>query len=125
MPVEMMEIWDRVTKTAIHIPVGADFELGSKQWERAWRYANAFPATFVAFNWEPGDKDRKRGFYPIPLLRLIRDQLENINDLEALYMEAATSDVIKYLTVKGLLDDPRDHEPDEQPERGSWCRSTS
>jgi hypothetical protein len=106
MPVEMMEIWDRVTKTAIHIPVGADFELGSKQWERAWRYANAFPATFVAFNWEPGDKDRKRGFYPIPLLRLIRDQLENINDLEALYMEAATASVIKYLTVKGLLDDP-------------------
>lgn len=105
MPMEMWEIMDRVTKTAIHIPVGADFEFGSKKWERAWRYANAFPATFTAFNWEPGDKERTRGFYPIPLLRLIRDQLENINDLEALYMEAATASVIKYLTVKGLLDD--------------------
>lgn len=106
MPVDMWEIWDRVSKTIVHIPVGADFDLGSLPWPRAWRYANAFPATFVAFNWEPGDKERKRGFYPIPLLRLIRDQLENINDLEALYMEAATASVIKYLTVKGLLDDP-------------------
>jgi hypothetical protein len=105
MPVDMWEIWDRVSKTIIHIPVGADFDLGSLPWPRAWRYANAFPATFVAFNWEPGDKDRKRGFYPIPLLRLIRDQLENLNDLEGLWMEAATSDVIKFLTVKGLLDD--------------------
>jgi len=106
MPVDMWEIWDRVSKMTIHIPVGADFDLGSLPWPRAWRYANTFPATFVAFNWEPGDKARKRGFYPIPLLRLIRDQLENINDLEALYMEAATASVIKYLTVKGLLDDP-------------------
>lgn len=106
MPLDMWEIWDRVSKTIIHIPVGADFDLGSLPWPRAWRYANAFPATFVAFNWEPGDKERKRGFYPVPLLRLIRDQLENINDLEALYMEAATASVIKYLTVKGLLDDP-------------------
>lgn len=106
MPLDMWEIWDRVSKTIVHIPVGADFDLGSLPWPRAWRYANAFPATFVAFNWEPGDKERKRGFYPVPLLRLIRDQLENINDLEALYMEAATASVIKYLTVKGLLDDP-------------------
>ena len=105
MPVDMWEIWDRVSKTVIHIPVGADFDLGSYPWPRAWRYANAFPATFVAFNWEPGDRARRRGFYPIPLLRLIRNQIENINRLEGLYMEAATSAVIKFLTVKGLLED--------------------
>ena len=105
IPVDMWEIWDRVTKTVIHIPVSADFDFASYPWPRAWRYGDTFPATFVGFNWEPGDSQRKRGFYPIPLLRLIRDQIENINDLEGLWMEAATSDVIKFLTIKGLLEE--------------------
>lgn len=104
-PIDMWEIWCKVTKMVIHIPVGADFDIGSYEWPRAWKRANTFPATFVAFNWEPGDRQRKRGFYPIPLLRLIREPLENINRLESLYAEAATSDVIKFLTVKGLLED--------------------
>lgn len=104
-PIDMWEIWCKVTKMVIHIPVGADFDLGSYPWPRAWKMANTFPATFVAFNWEPGDRQRRRGFYPIPLLRLIREPLENINRLESLYAEAATADVIKFLTVKGLLED--------------------
>lgn len=105
MIIPMYEIWDKVDHQIIHIPVASDFDIGTYPMPREWRRADCFPLTFVGFNWEAPDRYKTRGFYPVPTLRLIAPQVENINRLEGLYMEAATSNVIKFLTIKGLLDE--------------------
>jgi len=110
--VECAEIWDRVEKEIIHVPADgedyAEFDIMVEDWPPDFAAANGgrgeFPFTFIAFNKAPEDKQGKRGFYPIPTLRLIRQQLENINRLELLFLETATLAIRKYVSMAGILD---------------------
>lgn len=107
--VECNEVWDRTKRRILHIPTGAKFHIKLADWPEDFAEANhgqgEFPLTLIALNKAPEDKRKKKGFWPIPTLRLIRSQLLAIQRLEYLYLESATTAIRKYLAIKGLLGD--------------------
>jgi hypothetical protein len=103
LDVDLIEIWDRVTRTKIWMPEGAEFVLGTAPWDPCFAKANRFPVRIVAFNREPETEDGLAGFYPVPTVRLIKPQLYTINRLDSLFVEGNTHVVNKYITPEGLF----------------------
>lgn len=97
------EIWSKAEYRVYHVPVGALFHIGDYEWPDEWKAARRYPLVFVALNKVPGDKQKKEGFYPKPSLAFIRTHLENLNRLEALFLDTATLSIRKYLYIKGLI----------------------
>lgn len=105
LQVRCVEIWDRVNKTIIYMPAGANFHLGEKDWGPAFRKHDEFPCEYISFFREPEDKEDTRGFIGLPIVRMIRPQLTAINRLESLFIEANTHVINKYLMAKGFLEE--------------------
>ena len=101
------EIWSRPGRQIIHMPVGADFHVSPDElpWPPEFVDADDFPFTLIAFNRVPEDRKGEDGWWPIPDVGLIEDQLKELNRLNGLLMEAAKIDLLKYFYVKGLLDE--------------------
>jgi hypothetical protein len=101
------EIWDRPNKQIIHLVVGTSIDLGKDHnpWPPSFEDADEFPGTMVAFNRVPEDEHFRDGWWPMPDIQLITDQLEQLNRLNGLFMETATMNLLKYLMVDGLASD--------------------
>lgn len=104
----MWEIWSRADDhTIIHMPIDAEFHVSPDddraKWPIEFVEADDWPGTLVAFNRIPENKDRTEGWFAKPDLELVEDQLEEINRLYGIMMEAATLSTLKYLFVEGLL----------------------
>lgn len=103
--VPCVEIWDRVNKKIIQKPWGADFHLTENDWPDEFIERDVFPCEYIALNQEVEDEDGLTGFMGIPWMRMIRPHLLAINRLEALFLEANTHVINKYLTPAGFLSD--------------------
>ncbi len=103
LPVDLIEIWDRVKKQIIWMPPGAMFTLGTHPWPRHFAEKDMFPVRLIAFHREPPTEDGLRGFYPVPIIRMIKPQLYAINRLDALFLEANTHVINKYAMAAGLF----------------------
>lgn len=110
--IEVDEIWSMAHGKIIHIPVDAEFHLrgaahGTEDgfpMPKHWLRRRMYPGELFAYNWQPPDRDGKRGFYPIPDLRLVKSQLKNLIRLEGLILNLCTQQTTKYLVPDGLLD---------------------
>jgi hypothetical protein len=98
------EIWSGVEQRVFHLPVGTEFVIKDAEFPPWAAESGLYPGTMIAYSWDPDDADGKKGFYPIPDLRLIRSQLENINKLERIYVDYATTSVKKYFVPDGVFD---------------------
>jgi hypothetical protein len=103
--VRIRETWDRPNRQVLFQPVGASFDIGPEDnpWPREFIEADEFPATLIAFNRVPEDEKFGDGWWPLPDIQLIEDQLEELNRLFGILMDAATLSTLKYLYVQGLL----------------------
>jgi hypothetical protein len=108
LPVYIWEIYSKVTKEIIHLPESAagkyaNFDLGVYPWPRALAESDLYPGVMIAFNRSADNDEGIGGWAPIPELRLIRSQLENLNRLEGLFLESATKALNVYFTWKGII----------------------
>jgi len=101
----LRETWDRPNHQILHQPVGASFDVGPEDnpWPREFIESDDLPATMVAFNRVPEDEKFIDGWWPLPDIQLVADQLEELNRLFGILMEAATLSTLKYLYVQGLI----------------------
>jgi hypothetical protein len=102
--IDVWEIHSRVDKKIYHVPVGFEYCVLTTPFSRWAMKTGLYPATIIAYNKNPDDPQKKKGFYGIPDLRLIRSPLENLNKLERLYVDYATTIVQKYFVPDGIFD---------------------
>ena len=101
---DLIEVWDRVNHQIVYLPEGANFSIGDHAWPKWLAEKDLFPVRVIGFVRAPGDESGLQGgFYPVPLMRLIKPQLYNINRLEALGIEGNTHVVNKYIAPAGLF----------------------
>jgi hypothetical protein len=107
LDVELVEIWDRVNKKVIYMPVDEEFTIGVHAWPRwlaeADQGAGKFPVRLICFDREPEDEEGQHGFYPVPAVRRIKPHLYNLNRLSALFIEGNTHVVNKHVAPAGLF----------------------
>jgi hypothetical protein len=112
--IPIWEIWDRVSKTIVYRPAfdgstdGAEFLLNNPDetpWPVEFAKFDRFPVEFVGFNRAPEDEKRTQGFWPIPLIDLVKHHIKAIQRLEALFLEANTHVINKYVIPEGFFDD--------------------
>lgn len=110
--IQCLAVWSMVEGKIFHVPPGADFHLeGATEETRDgfpmpgfWKARRMYPAQFFGYNWAPPDEDGLEGFYPVPDLYLVKDQLKNLNRLEGLILNLCTQQTTKYLIQDGIVD---------------------
>ena len=103
LQVELEETWDLRKRRILIFPVGADFEVHDEPMPIEFVDAKETAATLIAFNRVPENKQHTEGFWPKPDIELIADQLEELNRLNGLLMQAATLSSLKYIYMQGLI----------------------
>lgn len=110
--IECDEVWSMAHGVIVHMPVGAEFHLEGASPETQsgfpmpdfWLRRKMYPGVMFAYKWHPPDKMGKKGFYPIPDLRLVKSQLKNLIRLEGLILNLCTQQTTKYLIQDGIID---------------------
>lgn len=105
-------VWSMTDGKIYHIPVGAEFHLEGATEETSegfpmpafWRRLKKYPGQMFAYNWAPPDEDGLDGFYPVPDLFLVKDNLKNLNRLEGLILNLCMQQTTKHLIQDGIAD---------------------